>query len=78
MKNEIEIWLEILIEKKLYIKKIKQNLFFREKKILKFFININTLKGSKKIFNKVKEIAEEKIIPITNLVIIGCSRVLRV
>lgn len=77
MKNEIETWLEILIEKKLYIKKIKQNLFFKRKKIFKFFMNIN-LKRSKKIFNKVKEITEEKIMSITNLVIIGCSRVLRV
>lgn len=77
MKNEIETWFEILIEKKLYIQKIKQNLFFKGKKILKFFMNIN-LKRRKKIFNKVKEITEEKIMSITNLVIIGCSRVLRV
>ncbi|MGL5057444.1 MAG: hypothetical protein ACRC6A_08795 [Fusobacteriaceae bacterium] len=76
IKNEIETCFEILIEKKLYIKKIKQNLF-KEKKILNFSMN-TYFKKREKIFNKIKEITKEKFTAITNLVVIGCSRVLRI
>lgn len=61
---------------KFYIEKIKKNLH-REKESIKIFLK-NTLKLKKKILNKIKIVAKEKIRIIMDLLVIDCSRVLRI